>query len=368
VIVRAAGIGVLAAWARDEHRSVIHRLAYWDSGWYLIIAQRGYDRGIPVAAAHGEPHSDLAFFPLYPYAIKCVHSVLPVTLIQAGLLVAWTGALLAAWGVYAVASHVHGRQAGVLAAVLWGILPVAVVENMAYAEPVFTAFAAWALFTALTRRWIWAGVLSTLAGLTAASGAAVAAGVALGALVEVWRVYQARRRGMAPAVAWWRPALGGALAPVGWMGYIAWVGYELGHWQGYFIVQKRWSSTFDGGVATFGVLRHMFTRSVPQPVELVVVAAVLITSVVLFLVAVAERQPLTLLAFTAVLLVISLGDSGSFMSRARFLLPAFPLVFPVAAALARSRNRAAVAIVLGSGAACSALFGGYLLLVWPLWP
>jgi hypothetical protein len=366
--VRAIGIAVLAVWANSSHRSAIKKLAYWDAGWYRIIAQRGYDKGIPVAAAHGTPHSDLAFFPLYPYAMKLVHVVFPVTLTYAGLIVAWAGALFAAWGVYAVARCLHGQAAAVMAAVTWGILPVAIVENMAYAEPLFTAFAAWALFTALTRRWIWAGVLSILAGLTTPLGAAAAAAVSLGAAMELKYLYQTRRDGMPAALSWWRPVLGGALAPVGWVGYVAWAGYQLGHWQGYFTVQQKWSSRFDGGAATFHELKRMVTRSVPLPLETFVVAAVLLASVVLFLITVAERQPVILLTFTATLLVISLGDSGSFESRARFLLPAFPLLFPIAAALAHARNRAVAAILAGSGTLCSALFGGYLLLVWPRWP
>ncbi|NEE43362.1 hypothetical protein G3M55_01925, partial [Streptomyces sp. SID8455] len=86
-------------------------------------------------------HSDLAFFPLLPALERGISEVTPLTLGGAGLLIAWTAGLLAAWGVFAVGAHLHGRRTGVVLAGLWGVYPTAFVQSMAYTETLFTALA-----------------------------------------------------------------------------------------------------------------------------------------------------------------------------------------------------------------------------------
>jgi hypothetical protein len=76
-----------------------------------------------------------------------------------------------------------------------------------------------------------------------------------------------------------------------------------------------------------------------------------------------DRQPLPLLVFTGVLLVITLGSGGVYPPRARFLLPGFPLLLPVALALARAARRYVVVAVAGA-VGCSAFCGAYMLLMW----
>jgi hypothetical protein len=65
------------------------------------------------------------------------------------------------------------------------------------------------------------------------------------------------------------------------------------------------------------------------------------------------------------MVVIALGDAAYFSSRARFLLPAFPLLLPIASGLARLRNRAVLVAVLASAAGVSALYGAYVILYAP---
>jgi hypothetical protein len=76
-----------------------------------------------------------------------------------------------------------------------------------------------------------------------------------------------------------------------------------------------------------------------------------------------DRQPLPLLIFSGLLLFQAIGSVSYFHSRARFLLPAFPLLLPIALGLARTPTSRAVAI-LTLFAVVSAYFGAYLLLVW----
>jgi hypothetical protein len=346
-------------WAHWQGHPWISKLStIWDANWYANVATRGYDRSLPVVGSvHGHTmYSNLAFFPLYPGLIRVARAVTPLNTHHAALMIAWAASLVAAWGIFAVGSRCYGRRVGILAAVLWGVLPQAVVESLAYTESLFTALAAWSLCAVLTRRWVWAGVLCALAGLTRPSGAALVAAVGVAAGAELLRL----RREVRPRSMAWRPGLGALIAPVGVVGYVGWVGLRLGRWDGYLVVQGLWHTTFDWGHATARQMNSILLLGDPAPAAKVAVALVLCAAAVLFAASLVNRQPLPLLVYSAAIMVIALGDSGFFNSRARFLIPAFPLLLPLAAGLARVRARSSQVALLGSAAGCSALFGGYL--------
>ncbi|MEV0447674.1 hypothetical protein [Streptomyces sp. NPDC050600] len=346
--VRLLGLLVLARWAHLKGHGVWPTLATsWDSHWYLGIADHGYDAELGTRTNH----NNLAFFPLFPLLIKAVAGVTPGSRASVGLVLAWGCSLVAAWGVFAVGDRLHGRRTGTVLAVLWGALPVAVVQWMGYTESLFTALAAWALYAVLAGRWAWAAGLAVAAGLTRPTGVAVAAAVSVAALLAVRR---GERRALPAALA----------APLGWFGYVTWVGVRLGRWDGYFAVQRLWTNEWDGGADTLRELRGLLVYARHPQLFLVVVSLVLVVSAGLFLLCVAYRQPLPLLVFSGVLLLVVLGSGGVYFPRARFLLPGFPLLLPVALALARARRPAAVLVLTGA-ALSSAWLGGYMLLVWP---
>ncbi|MGW7618080.1 hypothetical protein ACWGLG_19975 [Streptomyces antimycoticus] len=350
--VRAAGIGCVAvgAWRTGKHpRTQLGH--YWDSLWYVGIAQHGYGTSRPSVTHPGLGFSDLAFFPLYPALIRAVTSVVPLSAVTAGLLITWVTAGLAAWGIHAVGERLYGRRVALMLVALWGLLPHAVVESMAYTESLLTALAAWSLYALLTRLWLWAGALAVCAGATRPNGIALAAAVCACAAAEVWR-----RRGRVS----WRVWAGAALSPLGWLGYTGWVGVRRGTWRGYLDVQDRWGTSFDLGVSGFRTARGLImgSGSLPHYMSLIVIGASLISLVWLAL----RPPPLPLVVYTLVLVVIALTGSNYFASKPRFLLPAFPLLFPAALAMARARPRTAV-LVGGALAGLSCLYGAYLLTV-----
>lgn len=186
--VRIVGLVVLWVAASVAGKDAPHLLSErWDSVWYQRVAENGY--GYTVTLADGAIHSDLAFFPLLPALERGIAEVTPLGLAGAGLLVAWVAGLLAAWGIFAVGARLYGRRAGVVLAALWGVYPTAFVQSMAYTETLFTALAAWSLYAVLTRRWIVAGALCVLAGLTRPSAAALIAALAITAAATLVREY-----------------------------------------------------------------------------------------------------------------------------------------------------------------------------------
>ncbi|MFF8383436.1 hypothetical protein ACF053_07255 [Streptomyces kanasensis] len=364
VLVRALGVVAVALRAGDAAPGLGTMLTRtYDAVYYTHIADHGYAAPMTDACTVQGPLCKYAFFPLYPALIRGGSVVLPLPSSQVAWGVAVTAALLAAWGVYAVVERVAGRRAAVVATVLWGIAPHAMVESMAYTEPVFTALCAWALYGALSHRWVTAGVLASLAGLTRPSGSAVVAAVVLAAL---WALFIARRtppEGTPPADRT-GPLLAAVLvAPLGWFAWFAWVGYRAGDWRGYFEVQEKWGSTFDGGVFTLHRLADVFLK-LPLNLNTAVGAATVVAAMVTFVICVQQRQPVVLLVYAGMLLLIAVGGAGYFHSKARFLLPAFPLLIPAAKALASARP-ATMYTLLGTAVAVSTAYGVHLMLVWP---
>lgn len=355
VVARAAGVLALTLWAHRIHRHPRNLLGLeWDGLWYHRIADWGYGTFVPSWVAPGMRLDDLAFFPLYPMTVRAVDAALPVGSVASALLVAWVGAVGAAWGVHALTERLYGRRTATALVVLWALLPHAVVLSMAYTEPLMTALAAWALYAAVARRWLTAGTLAVLAGLTRPNAVAVAAAVCAAAASDGWQRWRAGRPQDRRA---WAAAL---LAPLGWCGYVGWVGVQTGSARGYFTVQERWGSVFDFGRFALHHVRDLALR--PAAMSDYAVAALCAAAVVLLALAVVDRMPLPLLVYSAVLVLVALGGANFFSCKPRFLLPAFPLLVPCAAALAKARPRAA-AVAVAALAGLSLGYGVYLLTV-----
>ncbi|MFJ5270314.1 glycosyltransferase family 39 protein [Streptomyces sp. NPDC088358] len=354
--VRALGLLALFLWSAANGKSAYTLLtARWDSLWYTRVASFGY--GWQVRLPNGDVHSNLAFFPLLPWLERFVAALSPLSYADAGLLVATLASLAAAWGIFAVADQVYGRRAGVCAALVWAVLPVGIVQSMAYSESLFTALAAWSLYAVLTGRWVTAGLLASLAGLTRPVGAAVVAALWVAAITSFVRE---RSTSSAQGASRWRRALGMLLAPLGAAGYVLWVGHHTGRGPlGYLDIQGQWGNGFDGGYAFARFVGDKFTSfpSASAGVGLIVGVALVIW---LYVTCVRQGQPLPLLVYSGIVTALALCASGYFGSKPRLLLPAFPLLLPLALALARLRKSRSAAI-LGVVAAASAAYGAFWL-------
>ncbi|MBE8476624.1 mannosyltransferase family protein [Streptomyces justiciae] len=384
--VRALGLLTLALWSAARDKSAYTLLtARWDALWYTRVAELGY--GYEVRLPNGDVHSNLAFFPLLPWLERGVAAVTPLSYADAGFAVSLLASLAAAWGIFAVADHVYGRRAGICAVLVWAVLPVGIVQSMAYSESLFTSLAAWSLYAVLTGRWLTAGTLAALAGLTRPVGLAVVAAVWATGIAAFLRDRAAARApsfvrdrsaasaqgahgtehapsptadstgGGAPA---WRRALGMLLAPLGAAGYVLWVGHHTGKGPlGYLDVQAGWRNGFDGGYAFARFVADKFTSfpSALAGIGLIVGVGLVVW---LYVVCVRQGQPLPLLVYAGVVTALALCASSYFGSKPRLLLPAFPLLLPLALALARLRTSRSALVVAGVAVA-SAVYGAFWL-------
>ncbi|MEU0949152.1 glycosyltransferase family 39 protein [Streptomyces canus] len=416
--VRALGLLTLTLWSAARDKSAYTLLtARWDALWYTRVAELGY--GYEVRLPNGDVHSNLAFFPLLPWLERLLHATTPLSYADAGFVVALLASLAAAWGVFAVTDQVYGRRAGLCAVLLWAVLPVGIVQSMAYSESLFTALAAWSLYAVLTGRWVTAGLLAGLAGLTRPVGLAVVAAVWVAGIAAFLRDRRdrdpsgsatvakeptasavrapsapragpfVRNRSAAgargaqatghapapdltrgpgtdagpshtPATHPVRRALGMTLAPLGAGAYVLWVGHRTRKGLfGYLDVQAGWRNGFDGGYAFARFVADKFT-SLPSALAGIGLIVGVGLVVWLYVVCVRQGQPLPLLVYAGVVTALALCASSYFGSKPRLLMPAFPLLLPLALTLARSGTRRSAAIVTLIATA-SALYGAFWL-------
>jgi hypothetical protein len=323
----------------------------YDANWFLSVADHWYTQ--PVTAGEVPHQNSLVFFPLYPAFIALL-GLVGVPALPAALTVTFLAGCAAAWGLYELGCDFAGPRVGTLLAVLWSITPGAVVLHMAYSESLLVGLAAWTLVALGRRRWLLAGGLTVLAGLTRAGAGALVAAVCVAALVAVVR----RRDG-------WRPWAGGLVAPLGLLGYLAYTAARTGRLDGWFWLQRAWHMSFDFGRFTWSQVREGLTANTSSWIT--VTALLVIVAVGLQLWTWVTRMPFAWQIYGTATVLIALCSSDFFQARMRFLLPAFVLTVPIALVLAKFPNRV-LAILLPVIAAVSAWYGAFLLAIVHLSP
>ncbi|MCX5059429.1 hypothetical protein OG895_01480 [Streptomyces sp. NBC_00201] len=334
-------------------------LASWDGWWYQQIAAHGYDPAlVRIPGATGlitlEGNS-AAFFPLYPATMRLVSDCTGLGLYGAGLLVSVLASFAAALGIYAVTARFGGRRAGLAAAGLWAVWPGSGTQWSGYSEALYVALAVWACHAVMSDRWLTAGALTFAAGLNRPTAVALIAALTVAAL----RTLHRRQDDVA------RPMTAILIAPLGLLGYLLWVGDQMGDLGGYFKLQKgAWAHTFDFGKQTLDVFTSVAVgRSdylFPCTVEDIIGVLVVLLGLLLIPLLVRLRPPAVLTVYTILTFVLVLGSQQIFGNVSRYLLPAFPLFIPLAVRL-RSVGLPLLCALLGLTALASGSYAGYVL-------
>lgn len=353
--IRLFGLLVLVWLCATNGKSPTDSLTSWDGQWYLEIAAHGYG-GVNPTMVDGHGHrsweTPLAFFPGYPVLVRAFAMLPGFSVAWAGVTVSLVAGVIGAYALARLGRAVGGTErVGLLFVALFAASPMSVVLSMAYSEALFCALSAWALVGVLERRWLLAGLCCAGAGLIRPTALALVVVVAVAAVVAMRR----ERDGLGP-----RAAL--LLAPAGMLGYIGWVASVTGRLTGYFALQAHgWSSQFDFGLATLRFAIQALSRD--SSVLEVLTVWISLISLVLLVLCFRARMPWPLIAFAAAVLILDLGSNGLMYSKVRLLLPAFPLLLPVATGLAKRRTTTAVctlALVVFFGA----WFGAYSITAW----
>ncbi|MGH9075404.1 MAG: mannosyltransferase family protein, partial [Acidimicrobiales bacterium] len=305
VLAAAAAAGVLR-----PPLPLSRALLRWDSGWYLLTAMDGYPSHVTHHAGHVAANTT-AFFPLFPYSIRALTMATGLSFQVAGLVLSSVFGLLAGVLVWLLCRHLWGRAAADRGCAAFCFFPGTFVFSMVYSEGLMIALAAACLWALLSRRYLAAGILAAVATATRPNAVALVVACAWVAAVAVWR----RRE--------WRSLLAPALAPLGILGFLAFLWYHTGDW-------KVWFQTEAGGWKqhvsfTLWPYLQSVARHFPFPdLNVAVAVAGLLFLVGAGAVLLASRVPVALVLYAAVVVALTLVTPQPLFPR--FLLTAFPLV------------------------------------------
>jgi hypothetical protein len=292
---------------------------YRDAGYYGEIARTWYAQPPGV---HTVPDT-AAFFPVFPAAIR-LGSFLAGGSIEIGGLIAviasGAGALTAVW---TLAAKVGDRYLGDRTVLLFAAFPGAMTLGMMYSEPLGIALAATSLLATLNRRWVTAGLLAALA-----SGEHPTFIV----LTPVLAVAAARAIVTEKD---WRALIAPVLAPLGMLGYFAWIGTV---WHDYFfwskVEKKRWGHHVDFGRRILRIFEWSYPHMDRHAVYFAMIMTLVVGSVIGIAIMLAARVPLpislyTLGVFASLILSESAGPTP------RYIWPMLGIFIGAAAKLPR---------------------------------
>lgn len=148
--------------ADGPHLSLIfNTFAQWDSGWFIRIANHGYD-----------VKQSSAFFPFYPLVVRGVAELVRSTVV-AGVLVSLASAGIAAIAIFRIARRLVGEAVASDSVLFLALFPVGFVFTAVYSDGLFLALASWSFLAALRRHTIPASFLGGLAVATRPTGLAL---------------------------------------------------------------------------------------------------------------------------------------------------------------------------------------------------
>jgi len=312
VVCRALTLLVLAVADRFTHRGILGGLAQWDGTWFLKAAQQGWPRRLPMVHGHVAP-STLAFFPVFPLAVRALHDVTGLSPVLLGALVSAVTGLSAVVGVGMVTRRFAGEQKAQRAALLFAVFPGTFVFSLLYSEGIVITCVAFGLLALLRRRWVVAGLLGALATGASPIGMAFVVSCAWCAGVAVVRHRD------------WRALAAPVLAPVGLVAWMAFLWRHTG-------VVNAWRLAERGGWQSYPSLvypLHIVARFAFDPIRPTLTGQILfagtVVGVVGVVLAVRQHQPAPVLLYgvTAAVLAAIAAPVGL---RPRFLMLAFPLV------------------------------------------
>ena len=317
----------------------LQSFSWWDGAWYVGISKQGYG----FMAGRQSP---VAFFPGFPLLIRFLTPLGGPVL--AGFLVSLASGIAASLLFYAWAVERVGRKVARVALAALLLYPCSFyLFGVLYADSVFL-LAAVAAFVFVERdRPVLAGLAGAVATATRPIGMALAVGLWLRALE--------RRKGEATwpqAMRSLRPRDAGLLlAPAGFVGYAAYLGFRFGDPFLFSEAERGWGQA-PGPQTWLKVSWWHEMRRTPylNPPHYHLVGALLATVLALALVVVVFRRLGWGYGFYSLGVVLgSAISTKNFIGMGRYTVAAFP-VFAAAGLLLKDRTAARWLVLAGSGA------------------
>jgi hypothetical protein len=311
-------------------------LCRWDCGWYVHMAESGYDTfPVPSRVSAG----NWAFFPFYPILVGLIGKVIPLpTIVLASLVSIFT-----AYAAVVVAWPLLGRNIRAYALYAAFILsgPLSFYFTTFFTEVMFV------LLTTLVFRFIgrsdYLGAAGAAALLSATRIVGVFASLAIG--IKALMDYRASR-------GTWRGVIGGLLSrpqlvlaifisPLGFFVYVAFLNYWIGDGLAFSHTQRAWGRMIDNPFTYLweGLVNWPDNGALLSNSQILALAAVtgLVCTVIL---AIRRQWPAVVFCLFCILIPLAAGLA----SMLRFMAGMVPVTVTLATLL--GRNRAVFAISL----------------------
>lgn len=326
-----------------------------DASWYRAIALQGYERQLVYWAPGVPAQMRLEFFPLLPLLMRIGADLTALNVSAVGLAISAVSSLVAAAGIYNLVTRYTSHAVALVTVGLWAVMPTAFFQSMVYTEALFTALAAWALYALIEGRWLTAAVLTIAAGALRPESIPLITVVCLASAVGAFR-------GRSP----WRALVAMLIAPAGLAGYLLYIGLRVHNLRAWFISVRApgWDSYFDFGKYTYQTLLwiiEMGDRINQEGITFTIVGVLTLASIAAACIVTLDRRvPLELKAWIWIGILFILSGSNMWFAMARFLMPYFPLLVPVAEAFTAVTRRNKI-ILAATVILVSAWWGSYFL-------
>ncbi len=330
LVARAATVAGAVTVNGFTHKSLYADLYIWDGQWFIRAAVHGWPSHLPMAHGH-VARNTIAFFPAFPLGIRWLTDLTRLSPLVVGLLISGVTGLTAVVAVGMLVRHYRDSRSATRATLLFAVFPGTFVFSLVYAEGIVITCVAFGLLALLRRQWWLAGLL----GLVATAASPIALAFVLSCAWCAGREVLRHRT--------WRALIAPALAPLGFIAYMAWLWRSTG-------VLSAWRLTERGGWKSGPSLTypiHVITTFLFNPAAptetgqiLVVGTAVAVVGAVL---AIREPQPAPVLIYGLAAVVIAAVSSPVGL-RPRFVMLAFPLVLAYGTRL-RGRVYSAAVVV-----------------------
>ena len=303
--------------------------ARWDSEWFLLIADEGYQVGeiIRRFGVDYEPSAAAGFLPLYPVLIRALQPL--VGPLPAGLLISNGCLFVSLLLLYRLVRREVGGDRGEVAAaaacVALLVFPSSLFLSAVYSESLFLALSLGAFSCARDRRFAAAGALGGLAALTRVFGILLVIPI-------IWEWWTHRNEPDSDERGW--GVLWAALPPAALGGYLLFCHAVFGDALALFHRQERWRGALSGPWNAFvrwweaGPVAH---GSHGSTIELVVALACI--GMLAFMV---RRLRGSYVLYAATGVALALGST--LWSFSRIALPLFPFYIFIGIAWADGRR------------------------------
>jgi len=220
---------------------------HWDGGWYMGIANNGYDKDFPLVnpenivcnQGSGACQRNFAFFPLYPISISTFHNLSGISVELSGIIlsnIAFLGCVLL---LFKLAKHLFNSKVAFVTGLLFVLSPLSYIFSGLMTESVFTFLLLLTILLAINKKYLFAGLVGGLLSATRNIGFLV--------LIPMIMIYWKQNKDDFNLKKLnWKMLLSLLMVPVGVISFAVYLNYLVGDPLAFIHIQAFWEKPVNG--------------------------------------------------------------------------------------------------------------------------